>query len=114
MLRTVPCPGPPVLPSCGWGWNRIMVSFRRHFIPNPVAIDSTAFQANRRARFLLPIHTRYDKLNRPVCVLDAAGVEPVDWETLPSDPTHSSFTRYDSLGHALSQADPLGRTTNYQ
>ena len=41
-----------------------MVSLRRHFVPNPVSIDSTDFAA--MCRSVLFLHTRYDGLNRRV------------------------------------------------
>jgi hypothetical protein len=61
-----------------------MVSLRRHFVPNPVAIDSTDSGITRRAALLLHarsvslfLHTRYDNVGRNTSILGAiAGLTP--------------------------------------
>ena len=40
------CPGLPVLLVVGCGWKDVMVSLRRHFVPNPVQVN----YCNRRLR----------------------------------------------------------------
>ena len=64
-------PDLPVLHGCcGSGWNGVVISSRRHFVPNPVEIDSTQFVTLRRSFF---IHTRYDAFNRMVSETNTAG-----------------------------------------
>ena len=53
------CPGLPVLLVLGCGWKDVMVSLRRHFVPNPVQVNYCNRRLAKRRRPLF-IHTRYD------------------------------------------------------
>src|SRR5208283_3254958 len=80
------CPGPPVLLVLDWGWKDLMISLRRHFVPNPVQVNYCSRLGTRRRRPLF-IHTWYD------CQGDL---------TSESD-NYSSYTYgYDSLGRQKS------------
>ena len=54
------CPGLPVLLVLGCGWKGVMVSLRRHFVPNPVQVNYCNRRRRKRRR-PLSIHTWYDQ-----------------------------------------------------
>jgi len=89
-----------------------MVSLRRHFVPNPVAIDSTGFQANRRTSLFF--HTRYDEVYRLIGTdrgtLDLTGTPHID-----GTPSLAQDWTLDALGNFAALNDngtPQTRATN--
>src|SRR5208282_2675247 len=62
------CPGPPVLLVLDWGWKDLMISLRRHFVPNPVQVNYCSRLGTRRRRPLF-IHTWYNHKVNPLTAI---------------------------------------------